>query len=259
VRNAWSPDRWGIGTAVLLTAAFVTTWIWKLSGGGPMMAWVVLVCSLVTMCAPWWIRCDAVGAAALLIGGTGALSLMMAESAHESLVFLLVALGALVLSRLSRRRLFIGSERVLYVAAAVAVLLRLCLYFELGDYYSLSSIRTAPGFRVVAAGQPLGTVISLLVLKYSLPWLLILGAVLPSFVAAGPQTARHAVHLLALGYVARFAVIAAVIDAFRVLPNGMGGIISLFAISWAELVTLAVAAVIFLSVTDRVAARVRVV
>jgi hypothetical protein len=137
----------------------------------------------------------------------------------------------------------------------VAVLLRLCLYFELGDYYSLNSIRTAPGFRIVAAGLPLGTVVTLLILKYSLPWLLILASSLPSFVEAGPRTARHAIHLLALGYVARFAVIAAVIDAFRVLPNGMGGIISLFAISWAELLTLALAAAIFLSVTGRVGAR----
>src|SRR5439155_5251778 len=139
--------------------------------------------------------------------------------------FLLAALAALAIARTD---LQLWRPRVMYMAAGIAILLRVCLYFELGDKYNLSSIRTAPGFRLVDFGLPLGTVAGLLMLKYALPWLLILGAALPSLIRAGRDVACHAVGLIVLGYVARFAVAGAVIDPLRNLPNGLDGIVGMF-------------------------------
>jgi hypothetical protein len=108
----------------------------------------------------------------------------------------------------------------------------------------ISSIRTAPGMVLVSQGLPLATVASVLLLKYALPWLLILGAVLPSLQKVGAKAVSHVLDLLALGYVARFALVAAVIDPCRILPNGMDGIIGMFCVSWAELITFGIAAIL---------------
>ena len=66
-------------------------------------------------------------------------------------------------------------------------------------------------------------------------------------IAAGVAEAdRTVVQVLALGYVARFFALAAVADPFRVLPHGMEGLVGLFAISWAELLTFGGASIVFL-------------
>ena len=62
---------------------------------------------------------------------------------------------------------------------------------------------------------------------------------------------RHAIDVLTIAYVARFAVVAALVDPFHVLPNGMEGLVSVFSISWAELITFAVAASLTVLVTHR--------
>src|SRR5205823_6546262 len=112
-----------------------------------------------------------------------------------------------------------------------------------------SSIRTAPGFRLVDFGLPLGTVAALLILKYALPWLVILGAALPSLIRAGRPVVCHAIDLIMLGYAARFAVVAAVIDPLRRLPNGLDGIVGMFCVTWAEFLTFTVAAAGVLALT----------
>jgi hypothetical protein len=131
---------------------------------------------------------------------------------------------------------------VIYLVAAVFILLRVCLYFELGDQYNISSIRTAPGFLLADYGLPLASVVMLLLLKYCMPWILILAMALPSLAAAGRRWTTHLFDLLVVGYVARFAAVAAVIDAFRVLPNGMDGIVGMFCVTWAELLTFGLVA-----------------
>src|SRR5262249_25203673 len=141
---------------------------------------------------------------------------------------------------LTRVRLDLDRPVILYIVAATAIVVRIGLYFELGDHYNLSSIRTAPGFLLADYGLPLGWVIGLLLFKYSLPWVLIVAAILPSLVSAGRGVATHLIDLLTLGYVARFAAVAAIIDPFRALPNGMDGIIGMFFITCGEFLTFVV-------------------
>ena len=45
-----------------------------------------------------------------------------------------------------------------------------------------------------------------------------------------------------VGYAVRFAAVAAVVDPFRGLPNGMDGIVGMFCVTWAELLTFGVVA-----------------
>jgi hypothetical protein len=117
-----------------------------------------------------------------------------------------------------------------------------CLYFELGDQYNISSIRTAPGFLLADYGLPLVSVVGLLLLKYCLPWLVILAVALPSLAAAERRWTTHLFDLLVVGYAVRFAAVAAVIDPFRALPNGMDGIVGMFCVTWAELLTFGLVA-----------------
>jgi hypothetical protein len=79
-------------------------------------------------------------------------------------------------------------------------------------------------------------------LKYCLPWLVILAVALPSLVAADRRWTTHLFDLLVVGYAVRFAAVAAVIDPFRVLPNGMDGIVGMFCVTWAELLTFGLVA-----------------
>ncbi len=182
---------------------------------------------------------EPLAAAALLIGASTALFLIMASDAHEGLVFCATAVVALVLSRI---RLDLARPGLIYLVAAVFILLRVCLYFELGDQYNISSIRTAPGFLLADYGLPLPSVVGLLVLKYCLPWLVILAMALPSLAAAERRWTTHLFDLLVVGYVVRFAAVAAVVDPFRVLPNGMDGIVGMFCVTWAELLTFGLVA-----------------
>jgi hypothetical protein len=235
--------------AVLMASAFVAAWTWRVHGG-VLTAWVVLALSLGTLAAAAWARAEARASGALMICGATALFLMMAETGVESFIFLIAALGGLVFL-LWGRRIPLERPAVLYAAAGLAILVRMCIFFQLGDQYSINSIRTAPGFRVVESGLPLATVTALLLLKYALPWFVILGAALPSLVAAGGRVTRHAMHVVALGYVARFAVVGALVDPFHVLPNGMEGLVSVFSISWAELITFTAAASVALLAAER--------
>jgi hypothetical protein len=188
------------------------------------------------------LRQSPIGAAGLAIGVTTLLGLTMASDPRESIIFVVAGIVALYLSRLE---IPLHRPRALYVAALAALVLRLALYFSLGDHYNLTSIRTAPGFRLADAGLSLPLVILTLLLKYGLPWLLILAAALPSLGTGDRGLARRVVHVLALGYTARFLAVAAVADPFRVLPHGMEGLVGLFAISWAELLTFAGASLVF--------------
>jgi hypothetical protein len=131
---------------------------------------------------------------------------------------------------------------VLYTLAGLAILFRTFLFFALGDYYLISSIRASPGFLLMNWGFPLITAVGLLVLKYALPWFLIFAMAFNSLRQGGRSTTGYFVQLLALGYVARFVVVAAVLEPFRNLPNGMGSIVGVFCISWAEFITFAIAA-----------------
>ena len=124
------------------------------------------------------------------------------------------------------------------------ILLRVCLYFELGDQYNISSIRTAPGFLLADYGLPLTSVVGLLLLKYCLPWLVIIAMALPSLAAVDRRWTIHLFDLLVVGYVVRFAAVGAVIDPFRGLPNGMDGIVGMFCVTWAELLTFGIVAVL---------------
>ncbi len=80
------------------------------------------------------------------------------------------------------------------------------------------------------------------ILKYCLPWVLILAMALPSLAAADRRWTIHLFDLLVVGYVVRFAAVAAVVDPFRVLPNGMDGIVGMFCVTWAELLTFGLVA-----------------
>jgi hypothetical protein len=203
------------------------------------MASVVLSLFFLAVLAAIALKQEPVAVAALLIGASTGLFLIMASDAHESLVFCATALVALTLSRM---RVDLARPGLVYLLAGVFVFLRVCLYFELGDQYNISSIRTAPGFLLADYGLPLASVVGLLLLKYCLPWLVILAIPLPSLAAAERRWTTHLFDLLVVGYAVRFAAVAAVIDPFRVLPNGMDGIVGMFCVTWAELLTFGLVA-----------------
>jgi hypothetical protein len=236
--------RRAVATLILVVGMTATVW-WKTSDS-MLAAALVLAAFAAGVAYATTIRTDPVASSGLVIGISALLAVVMASDRQETLVSLAAAVAALVLTR---HRLPLGQPRALYFAAVVALVLRVSLYFALGDQYSLSSIRTAAGFRLVESGLALPWVIAMLLLKYSIPWILILAAALPSLVAGGRTVTDHAIRLLALGYVARFVAVAAVADPFRVLPHGMEGLVSVFAISWAELLTLVAAGSLILALT----------
>jgi hypothetical protein len=217
---------------------FAAAWAWR-AAPRPETAALALALFGLVLAAAVVARRQPESAAALVIAASAALFLILAADTHEVVVFLLAAAAALLMATV---RIDLARPGVIYAVAATAVVLRICLYFELGDQYTLSSIRTAPGFALADHGLPLATVIALLLLKYSLPWFLILAALLPSIVSAGTLVALHLVDLLVLGYVARFTAVASVIDPFRILPNGMDGILGAFCVTWAEFLTFVIAA-----------------
>jgi hypothetical protein len=225
---------------VTLVACFATAWWWR---GAPSTTTATLVVGLFStaIATAIFLRADVGSAAALVIGAATAMFLIMASEVHEAVVFAATALVALAVARL---RLDLERPAAVYATAALAVLVRVCLYFALGDQYNISSIRTAPGFVLVEAGTPLLSVVPLLLLKYTLPWLLILAALLPSLARTSAGAASHFVDCLVLGYVARFAAVAAVVDPLRALPNGMDGIVGMYAVTWAEFLTFGIAAVV---------------
>lgn len=218
----------------------------RLLGGSVPLMLVLGLFLLLTVLA-YLARCDGVRAATLLITGTAGQFLPLANSDHEAMVFLASAIVALLVSRLS---INLMRPELLYTAAGLAIVFRTCLFFALGDYYLISSIRTAPGFLLIDWGFPFITAVGLLVLKYTLPWLLILAMAFNSLQQGSHSAVRYFVQLLALGYVARFAVVAAVLEPFRNLPNGIESLVGVFCISWAEFITFAIAAwiaLVFLS------------
>jgi hypothetical protein len=224
----------------LLAATFVLAGLWRYQPSTTLAGWVLLLFgALVVLSGALARRGDGVRAGALLVAATAALFLVLAAERRELVVYLVAAVGLLGLGPL---RVDLTRANVFYTVAITAILVRLALFFELGDHFSLDSIRTAPGFVLVDDGLPLFTVVSCLLLKYALPWLLIFGALLPSLVVAGGVVTSHLLDVLALGYVSRFALVAAVIDPMRALPNGMHGVIALFCLSWAELASFAIAA-----------------
>jgi hypothetical protein len=230
----------GVLAAVVITATFAAAWAWR-AIPGTMMASIVLSLFLVGVLIAIGLRKHPVAAAAALIGASTALFLIMASDTHEALVFCAAAIVALVLSRM---RVNLSRPGLIYLVAAVIILLRVCLYFELGDQYNISSIRTAPGFLLADYGLPLASVVGLLLLKYCLPWLDIIAMALPSLVAVDRRWTVHLFDLLVVGYVVRFAAVGAVIDPFRGLPNGMDGIVGMFCVTWAELLTFGIVAVL---------------
>src|SRR5439155_493212 len=160
---------------------------------------LLLLAVMVVLAFSWRIQLLRWTPATLAAPGSAALFLMLAEYGREALIFLAAACVALVASR---GRLDLSRLAIVYAMAALILLVRLCLFFGLGDEYMVSAIRTAPGFRLVEFGLPLTSVISLLMLKYTLPWLVILAGVLPSLVRSGWDAAGRAIALIALGYVA---------------------------------------------------------
>ncbi len=223
---------------LLVVAIFAAAFVWR-STPSTSMASVVLSLFFLAVLTAIALKHEPVAVAALLIGASTGLFLIMASDAHESLVFCATALVALTLSRM---RLDLARPGLVYLLAAVFILLRVCLYFELGDQYNISSIRTAPGFLLADYGLPLVSVVGLLLLKYCLPWLVILAIALPSLAAAERRWTTHLFDLLVVGYAVRFAAVAAVIDPFRALPNGMDGIVGMFCVTWAELLTFGLVA-----------------
>ena len=235
----------GLARAAVV-GVFVAAFLWR-AGPSTSMASVVLALFFVAVLMAVGLKDEPLAAAALLIGASTALFLIMASDAHEGLVFCATAVVALVLSRI---RLDLARPGLIYLVAAVFILLRVCLYFELGDQYNISSIRTAPGFLLADYGLPLPSVVGLLVLKYCLPWLVILAMALPSLAAAERRWTTHLFDLLVVGYVVRFAAVAAVVDPFRVLPNGMDGIVGMFCVTWAELLTFGLVATLAAALID---------
>jgi hypothetical protein len=223
---------------LLVVGIFAAAFAWR-SEPSTSMASVVLSLFFLAVLAAITLKQEPVAVAALLIGASTGLFLIMASDAHESLVFCATALVALTLSRM---RVDLARPGLVYLLAGVFVFLRVCLYFELGDQYNISSIRTAPGFLLADYGLPLASVVGLLLLKYCLPWLVILAIALPSLAAAERRWTTHLFDLLVVGYAVRFAAVAAVIDPFRVLPNGMDGIVGMFCVTWAELLTFGLVA-----------------
>ncbi|MCC6848700.1 MAG: alkaline phosphatase family protein [Deltaproteobacteria bacterium] len=222
----------------LVLAIFGAAFAWRVApsarlGSGVLALFVVAVSTAMAL------RKTPRAAAALLIASSTALFLVMAADAHEGLVFCATAAVALALSRI---RVDLARPGLVYLVATVFVLLRVCLYFELGDQYNISSIRTAPGFLLADVGLPLASVVALLLLKYGLPWIVILAMALPSLAAADRRWMTHLFDLLVVGYAVRFAAVAAVVDPFRVLPNGMDGIVGMFCVTWAELLSFGLVA-----------------
>jgi len=236
----------GILPDVVVTATFGAAWVWR-SAPSTITASIVLSLFLVSVLLAIAVRRDPIATAATLIGAGTALFLIMASDAHEALVFCVAALVGLALSRL---RVNLARPGLVYLVAAVIILLRVCLYFELGDQYNISSIRTAPGFLLADYGLPLASVVGLLLLKYALPWLLIIAMALPSLVAVDRRWTVHLFDLLVVGYVVRFAAVGAVVDPFRGLPNGMDGIVGMFCVTWAELLTFGLVAVLAAVLVD---------
>ncbi len=221
-------------------ATFAAAWVWR-AAPSTMTASVVLALFFTAVAVAIAFRKEPTAAAATLIAGSAALFLIMASDTHEALVFSAAAIVALMLSRM---RVNLSRPGLIYLMAAVIILLRVCLYFELGDQYNISSIRTAPGFLLADYGLQLGSVVGLLLLKYCLPWLMIIAMALPSLVTVDRRWTVHLFDLLVVGYVVRFAAVGAVIDPFRVLPNGMDGIVGMFCVTWAELLTFGIVAVL---------------
>jgi hypothetical protein len=236
----------GIAAGVVVSATFAAAWVWR-SMPSTAAASVVLALFFVAMVLTMALRRYPVAAAATLIGASTALFSIMASDTHEAVVFCAAAIVALVLSRM---RVNLSRPGLVYLMAAVIILLRVCLYFELGDQYNISSIRTAPGFLLADYGLPLVSVVGLLLLKYCLPWLVIIAMALPSLVAVDRRWTVHLFDLLVVGYVVRFAAVGAVIDPFRGLPNGMDGIVGMFCVTWAELLTFGMVAVLAAVLVD---------
>lgn len=230
-----------VATGILIAGA-VSALVWR-AVGGTMPAMAMLTVFAMGITWAMILRRTPVGAAALVIGVSSFLGLTMASDTREAIIFLVAGIVALCLTHLE---LPLARPRAIYFAALAALALRLALYISLGDYYSLNSIRTAPGFRLAEAGFSLPLVIATLLLKYALPWLMILAIALPALETDDTGLGQRFVLVLALGYVARFFALAAVADPFRVLPHGMEGLVGLFAISWAELLTFAGASTVFL-------------
>lgn len=222
----------------LVPAVFLAAFAWR-AAPSPGLGSVVLALFFVAVLTAMALEEEPLAAAALLIAASTGIFLVMAADAREVVVFSTAAVVALAASRM---RVDLERPGLVYLVAAVLILLRVCLYFALGDQYNLSSIRTAPGFLLADVGLPLASVVGLLLLKYGLPWVLILAMALPSLAAVDRRWAAHLFDLLVIGYVVRFAAVAAVVDPFRVLPNGMDGIVGMFCVTWAELLTFAVAA-----------------
>lgn len=223
---------------LLVVASFVAAFAWR-AAPSTHLASIVLSLFFVGLLLAMMLRDDPIAAAGALIGSSTALFLIMASDTHESVVFCVAALIALALSRL---RVDLSRPGLVYVLAAALILLRVCLYFELGDQYNISSIRTAPGFLLADYGLPLASVVGLLLLKYCLPWLVILAMTLRTLSEAPRPWVTHLFDLLVVGYVVRFAAVAAVVDPFRALPNGMDGIVGMFCVTWVELLTFGLVA-----------------
>jgi len=237
-----TPRSSGIVAAGVLVLGAISALVWRAVGGTiPALAMLAVFAAGVAWAMV--VRRKPLGAASLLVGVSTFLGLTMASDSQEAIMFLVAGLVALCLTQLA---LPLGRPRAVYFAAVAALTLRLALYVSLGDYYSLNSIRTAPGFRLAEAGLSLPLVITTLLLKYALPWLMILAIALPALKDDDTGLGRRFVQLLALGYVARFFALAAVADPFRILPHGMEGLVGIFAISWAELLTFGGASLVFL-------------
>ncbi len=235
-----------VADRILVTAAVAAGWWWRLAPSTTTASMVLALVAIgvgLTVVAPR----DPRATAALLVALATSIFLIMASESYEALVFVGAALVALLISG---RSFDVERAHALTLVAAVAILLRVCLYFGLGDQYNISSIRTAPGFVLTGEGTPLLSVTLLLLLKYSLPWLLIFAMLLPSLAAASRSAAVHLIDLLILGYVARFAAVTAVIDPLRALPNGMDGIVGMFCVTWAEFLTFGIAATLAVAVLE---------
>ena len=228
-------DYLGRGSVV---GILVAAWLHRLfAGTTPLMLVVGLF--LFLMVLAYLARREGGRSATLLIFGTAGQFLPLANNDHEAMVFLASAIVALWVSRLSFN---LTRLQMLYTLAGLAILFRTFLFFALGDYYLISSIRASPGFLLMNWGFPLITAVGLLVLKYALPWFLIFAMAFNSLRQGGRSTTGYFVQLLALGYVARFVVVAAVLEPFHNLPNGMASIVGVFCISWAEFISFAIAA-----------------
>ncbi len=226
----------------LLVMVFAAAWAWRLLGG-PTFAGITLGGWLGTLIAGLRTR-EPRSASIQLIGGAAALFLVLADTPLFALAFLGAAALALLLVNRRPPEELRPTHLALIVLAAV--LARVGLVYLLGDAYTLGNVRTGAGFRLTASGfSPVFTTL-LLVIKFTLPWLLLLAALLPCLAAAGtsgPRTPRpgfaslglaQTLHLLTLAYTARFAALAALVDPFRLLPNGMRGLLGVFALTLGE-------------------------